>query len=573
MKKFVFLFTVCIMLIGFIKVRWNQKEAADSTRLGKRNLYDCSPDFIGSGEAGKDGKFITVLPGWGNYARLVNTKNDSAQFYFDQGINMYYSYHWQEANGSFKEAERFDPGLAIAYWGQALAMGPGYNFSLHYKMRKDVPAVLRLMNQYAGYASPKEKKLIQVMNMRYTSDTTDKMRKTLNLAYAAGMHELMIAYPDDLDIKMLYVDAMMLIHAWDLWNNDGTPKMWTPEMMSICEQVLKVNPQHPAALHYYIHLTEASRHPELALECANTLKETMPGVAHMIHMSSHEYERNGSYAQGVEVNDRADEDLTLYKSLAKNIKLNAHSTHYFAVQAYCGLSGAMYRKSLSDAIRCRNSVTPDHEGTYAQYLYMMPTFTRIRLGLWNEILKDDSLPDPSLPYAGIIYNFARGMAFANTGRPDSASTYLLLLQKKMSDTVLAEADTLVNTALQGAEIAREILTASIFFMEKKYDSAILHIRQAIQAEDGLFYSEPKDWLIPARQYLGAFYLKTGNPVMAEKVYREDLTWNPGNGWSLLGLYQSLKAENKNDEAEEYKKKYMRSFSAAEQIPPGSVYMN
>ena len=178
-----------------------------------------------------------------------------------------------------------------------------------------------------------------------------------------------------------------------------------------------------------------------------------------------------------------------------------------------------------------------------------------------------------LPYAGIIYDFARGMAFANTGRPDSARTCLLSLQKKMADTVLAVADTLVNTALQGAEIAREILTASIFFSEKKYDSAIVHIREAIRTEDGLFYSEPKDWLIPARQYLGAFYLKMGNPVMAEKVYREDLTWNPGNGWSLLGLYQSLKAENKSDEAEEYKKKYMHSFSAAEQIPSGSVYMN
>ena len=541
--------------------------------MKKTNLYGCSPEFTISSEAGTDGKFLTVLPGWGNYSYAVSTKNDSARFYFNQGLSMYYSYHWQEANSSFKEAARFDPTLAMAYWGQALAMGPGYNFSLHYTMRKEVPSVMRIMNANVVHASPKEKKLIEVMNLRYTADTSDKERKSLNLAYAKGMHELMSAFPNDPDIKILWVDAMMLIHAWDMWNNDGTPKMWTPEMIQICEQVLKENPKHPAALHYYIHLTEASRNPERALESANTLKDLMPGVAHMIHMSSHEYERNGSYALGVEVNDRADEDLVLYKSLTKNLNLGAHFSHYFAVQAYCGLRGGIYRKGLSDAIRCRNSVSPVHDNNYAQYLYMMPTFTRVRMGKWNEILTEDSVPDPSLSYAGVIYDFARGMAFVNTGHPDSARVSLLLLQRKSADTILTVADTLNNTALEGAEEAREILSASIFFSENKYDSAIVHIRRAIWIEERLFYYEPKDWPIPARQFLGAFYLKMGNPVMAEKTYREDLVWNPGNGWSLLGLYQSLLAENKIDPAEACKKKYMQAFSSAEQIPPGSVYMH
>jgi tetratricopeptide (TPR) repeat protein len=560
-------------LFGFIKIRWDQKNAIENLELKRQNLYGCSPDFMPSPEAGADGKFITVLPGWGKYSHPVKTKNDSAQFYFDQGLNMYYSYHWQEANSSFKEAARFDPSLAIAYWGQALAMGPGYNFSLHYRMRKDVPGVMLLMNRHAAQASPKERKLIEVMNLRYTNDTSDKERKSLNLAYAKGMRQLMREFPEDPDMKMLYVDAVMLIHAWDMWNNDGRPKAWTPEMIALCEEVLKENSQHPAALHYYIHLTEASRHPEVALESANTLKDIMPGVAHMIHMSSHEYERNGSYALGVEVNDRADEDLMLYKSLAKNLKLNPHATHYFAVQAYCGLSGAMVQKSMADAIRCRNSVKPKPDNNDGQYLYMMPSFARVRLGRWNEILKEDSLPDAKLVYAGVIYDFARGMAFVNTGRPDSARSCLSLLQKKLTDTLLAVADTLTNTALQGAEVAEQILSASLFFSENKYDSAVAHIRLAIRAEDGLFYSEPKDWLIPARQFLGAFYLKMGNAAKAEKVYREDLEWNPGNGWSLLGLYQSLMAQNKMDQAERYKKKYMQSFSGAEKIPPGSVYMN
>ncbi|HET7002491.1 MAG TPA: hypothetical protein VFI33_14310 [Puia sp.] len=572
MKKIIFLFLLSVFLFGFIKSHLNIRRDLDDIEIRKALSPGCSPAYSGNSQVGEDGKFITVLPGWGHYGYSISTKNDSAQFYFNQGLNMYYSYHWQEANASFKEAARFDPGSAMAYWGEALALGPGYNFSLHYKMRKEIPAVLLLMNQHAGLASSKEKKLIEVMNRRYSSDTMDVQRPALNLAYALGMHELTFLYPDDPDIRILYVDAMMLIHAWDIWNNDGTPKPWTPEMIRLCESVLKENPHHPAALHYYIHLTEASRHPEMALASADTLKQLMPGVAHMVHMSSHEYERNGSYALGVEVNDRADDDVMLYESMATSLHLRKHILHYFAVQAYCGLSGAMYTKGLYDAIRCSKTAGPSHDDTYSQYAYMMPAFTNIRMGKWNEILKNEAEPDTSWTYAGIIHDFAMGMAFANTGQPDSAKRRLLMLRKKSKDTILTIADTLNNKAIQGAIIAEEILNSVIYYSEKKYDSAIAHILLAIQEEDGMFYSEPKEWMIPARQYLGFYYLKIGDAVSAEKTYREDLVWHPGDGWSLLGLCQSLKAQNKNDGIDGYQKKYLISFSHADELPPGSVYL-
>jgi tetratricopeptide (TPR) repeat protein len=289
-------------------------------------------------------------------------------------------------------------------------------------------------------------------------------------------------------------------------------------------------------------------------------------------MSSHEYERNGSYASGVEVNDQADNDLMHYDSLTTNLHLRKHSLHYFAVQAYCGLSGAMYKKGLSDAIRCSKLARPSYDDTYSQYLYMMPAFTNIRMGKWDEILKQDTEPDASWTYAGIIHDFAMGMAFANTGQPDSARRRLVLLQRKLKDTILSVADTLTNQAIQGAIVAGEILNSVIYFSDRRYDSAIADILRAIRAEDRMFYTEPKDWMIPARQYLGAYYLKKGDPAAAEKTYRADLIWNPGNGWSLLGLCQSLKAQHKMGEITEYEKKYLHSFSHADQLPPGSVYL-
>ncbi|RYF78998.1 MAG: hypothetical protein EON98_15185, partial [Chitinophagaceae bacterium] len=307
---------------GFV----NDSQKRTLTVIGCAPVYD---DF----EAGPNGKFIPIMPGWGQHAYVISTAIDSTQLYFNQGLTMYYSYHSREAVASFREAARFDSTNAMVYWGQALAMGPSYNFGYAYKMRSSVPAILEKMNRYAATASPKEKDLITAMNSRYdVRDTSDKERKALNATYAEAMKPLVNKYVEDAEIKALYTDAVMLIHAWDFWNNDGTPKAWTAELVRYCKDILARDPQHPGALHYYIHLTEASRQPQVGLASADSLRKLFPGVAHMVHMSSHEYERLGQYAKGVKANEEADKSLVLYESLAKGLyPLSVHVPHYYSV--------------------------------------------------------------------------------------------------------------------------------------------------------------------------------------------------------------------------------------------------
>lgn len=204
---------------------------------------------------------------------------------------------------------------------------------------------------------------------------------------------------------------------------------------------------------------------------------------------------------------------------------------------------------------------------------MMPVLTLVRLGKWEEILRDSLPPDERWPYAGILRNFSRGLAFVYTGHTDSAVHELARLRDKVKDPVLTKKRVPFNTSLQSALIAEEILQAVILFALQKEDPAIYSLRHAINIEDNLVYTEPKDWVIPARQFLGAYLLKMGKPAAAEKVYREDLVWNPGNGWSLLGLYQSRTAQRKKKDLAAYRAKYLQAFSHADEIPPGSVYMH
>ncbi|AKD58697.1 hypothetical protein SD10_21160 [Spirosoma radiotolerans] len=516
----------------------------------------------------ENGKFIVPLPGWGNHSYKITTSSDSAQFYFDQGLTMYYSYHMKEAMASFKEAARLDPACPMAFWGQALAGGPYYNAAHTYTVPADMPAIVARMNELIANANPKEKKLIQAMNTRYDF-ATNADRKKLNQAYASATRQL-LSEGNDPDIKMLYVDAIMLIHAWDFWTSEGTPKAWTQEVVDLCESVLNEHPDHPAALHYQIHLTEASLKPQVALANADKLKTLLPGVAHMVHMASHEYQRNGLFAQGVTVNDDADDNLLIYDSLAANLSLVKHSPHYFAVQTYCALSGGMYQTGLTDALRCRKSVSPVPENTYDQYLYMLPSLTLVRLGKWSEILATEK-PSETWAYASLLDHFSRGMALVGTGKIAEAKKQSQLLEERLKDPILEKRRIPFNAPLPVAKIADHILASAILFAEKKPEQAVTNLQQAISLEDQLIYTEPADWPLPVRQFLGAYLLQLNKVKEAEAVYRQDLVHHPGNGWSLVGLHKALRRQHKSAELAKIETDYRSAFSKAEQIPAASVY--
>jgi tetratricopeptide (TPR) repeat protein len=529
-------------------------------------LSDLTPD--------NNGKFIPPLPGLGKHTYTISTRQDSTQFYFNQGINFYYSYHLNEALASFKEAARFDSSSAMAYWGQALSMGPYFN-AYTYKMKSGVPAALAAMIRYRDNTTAKEQGLIDAMQKRYSADTTNADRPQLDRTYANAMSGLAKLYSGDNDIMALYIDAVMLEHKWDFYNTDRSPKQWTPELVVLCETILKEDPDHPAAMHYYIHLTEASANPSIALADADRLKEDMPGVGHMVHMATHMYQRNGLYAKGVTVNEQSNTASNIEDSLAPMLQLRKfENTHVFAVQSYCAMNAGMYSKGLPIYQRLQNKLKAggqafEHD-PYAQWIYMIPTVALVRLGRWDEILQSDA-PSQQWKYAQVIDHFARGMANVRHKNLAAARSDLDNLEANLSDDLLNIRIMPFNKPAECGKVAADILIAEILFAEGRHDAAITAFNSAVTAEDALIYREPQQWLIPARQYLGLYLLKMNKANEAEQVYRQDLDRNPGNGWSLLGLYQSLLAQKKSAEATAAKEKYQKAFDSSDVNPVASVF--
>lgn len=568
-------FAIPVALAFFIVVvaaRFKNNNTAIAGRPAATDAIGCGVSVAYELTAAADGKFIPLLPGLGNYVYKVTAANDSAQIYFNQGLNFYYSYHFREARASFKEATRFDKNCAMAWWGQALSMGPYFN-TYAYKMDKDVLPVLQSMTACTE-TTTKEKELLRAMEQRYSADITNKDRPLLDSGYAAAMRKLTLRYPGDNAIKAWYIDAVMLQHKWDFWYPDGKPKSWTPELLAKCKEILQTEPDHPAALHYYIHLIEASRQPSLAMDNAERLLRTMPGAGHMVHMATHMYQRNGYYAKGVTVNEAANTVNNQVDAVVPNLGIGQDKLiHVYAVQSFCALNAGMYEKAFAVYSRARNRVTAltpaISRDAGAQEVFMVPVIAMVRTGKWSDILSSPA-PDSGWVFARMLDNFSKGMAAVRTKDMAAAKQYLLQIQTHLQDSILQPRIMPFNAPVQCGLIAAGILEASIECAEKQYDKALKVYKTSLNREDQLIYREPAEWKLPARQYLGAMLLQMKQPAAAEKVYREDLVRNPGNGWSLLGLYQSLLAQHKSSAAS-YKTWYHAAFQDADHIPGASIY--
>lgn len=483
---------------------------------------------------------IPALKGWGNYQWKITTSSDSAQFYFNQGISMYYGFHSIEAIASFIKATHFDPKCAMAWYGKSLALGPTINYPNGYAPPTDAYEASEKSKQLSTNCTPLEKELIAAMLHRYSKDTTLTV-KQLRTNYADAMQTVYSKYPKNAEVLTLYADALLLLHPWDLYTHDFQPKPWTPQIRSLLEQAIAICPKHPGANHFYIHTMEASATPQMALKSAHILDTLMPQVSHITHMPSHIYIRTGNYEQGITNNTAAvagyDTYLKQYSPVTNgDILYKIHNIH---LKVNCAQMAGNYQTALAAANDAKAALQSYYlaakgaDGNFFQYVYMQPVLTAVRFGKWANIL--DIKPVDSLVYAAALLHFSKGMAWCGKGNVTNARHELKLLEIKMQDPSLKASIDNFSSAYESASVASLILQGSIASAEKKHTEAINILQKAVTAEDHLIYNEPRDWPLPARHYLGNALLKTGRYNEAITVLNKDLVINPNNGWALTGL--------------------------------------
>ena len=509
-----------------------------------------------------------LYDGLGSYTRKITTDSREAQRYFNQGLAFLHGFNHRAAIRAFQQAAEIDPECAMTHWGVALACGPHIN-----SMAVPPPAAelawkeLGLAQKNAGNASPVERALIDALAKRYANPQPED-RSGLDRAYADAMREVWKKYPNDPDVGALFAEAMMNLRPWDQWTPDGKPQPGTDEIIGTLNAVLTLNSNHPLANHLYIHAVEASPNPERAMAAADRLRNLQPGLAHNVHMPSHIDIRTGQWLKAVDTNAKAVEADQRHRKIFGTAKgfLNVYVAHNRHMLAYAAMMTGQ-RDLAMKHIRAMVAEMPadfvEENALQAEGNVAMPLEVMVRFGLWDEILAEPEKYTDKMWFTRAFHHAARAIAYAAKGDTVNARKAQSIFLERAK--LVPEEDFVSNNSCEALlAVAIPMVEGEILIAEGKIDSGIEQLRAAVQKEDALKYDEPPGWLIPVRHSLGAVLMKQQRFAEAEQVYRDDLARLPENGWSLLGLAESLRKQKKNaDEVAQTQAKFEKVWAKAD----------
>lgn len=503
-------------------------------------------------------------PGLGPLHHAVTTRSKAAQARFDQGMRLVFAFNHEAAIKSFERALELDPGLAMAQWGIAYALGPNINRPMDTAAHKAAYAALQKAIALKPKASPAERAYIDALSKRYSANP-DADVGPLQVAYKDAMRDLVRRNPNDNDAAVLYAESLMDLNPWKFWAPDGTPAEGTLEIVAVLERVLARDPAHTGANHYYIHAVEASPRPEKAVASAKRLATLAPSAGHLVHMPAHTYIRTGRYIEAAHSNIeavRADERLASVAADAAPFYLigyYGHNLHFLAISnAFAGKS----RDALAAASKLYAVQAPRiKEVPFVDGFLMTPALLLTEFERWDDVL---ALPEPAFeaPMTDAMWHLARTLAFATRNRAGDAQAERVKF--------LAAAGALAKTIEYGnnnaemlAAVARPYLDGRLALIAGDDMAAIALLRRAVAAEDALTYDEPPAWYLPSRDALGAALLRAGDLPAAEQVFRDELAIHRESGRALHGLQTALARQGRDREAAAVRRRFEHAWREAD----------
>ena len=534
-------------------------------------VYSCSQDASIDRNDLIEKAGAPLLNGLGSHSFTISSKVEGVQEYFNQGLIMAFAFNHAESIRSFKAAQKLDPNCAICFWGEALALGPNINVTSDGKAimspQDRLDAFERTNKAIAliEFASPKEKDFILTLKSRYNGDVNSS-RVPLDIAYAEAMEALSSKYSDDTDAASLYAEALMNTMPWNYWAEDGNPKPDTIKVINTIESVLDKDPNHPLAIHLYIHAVEASSDPGRAEEAADRLADLVPGAGHLVHMPSHIYWRVGRYEDASLANIAAakvDEEYIaqcnaqgFYPAL-----YYPHNIHFlWAASTMEGMSDL----SIESAIKVSNYVSPEQIRNipFLEFFHTIPLLSYVRFAKWDKVFSYER-PDDDFKFSNSIFNYALSVAHAANGNILEANRFQSMI---LNDIESEEVNAMVmagHPTKSLMKIASLLASGSIDMYSSKYSEAITSFEEAVTIQDTLPYTEPPFWYYPTRQTLGHALLMNNSFEEAALVFEKDLKDYPRNGWSYFGLHLAQNKLNNQEKSIEALNKFKEIWGRAD----------
>ena len=515
-----------------------------------------------------------ILDRLGDHRRPVATDSEEARRWFDQGMALMNGYNFDGAIASFLEATRHDPDFAMAWWGIGYAAGPNQNNDQIIPPKDQWSyTAARRAHELRDRETGANRALIDALVHRYRFPMPEDLTEQ-NEAYLGAMRPVAEAYPFDPDVQTWLAEAMLCLQPWDYWTLEGEPVGRTSEFRAILEDVMRRHPDHPAANHLYIHTMESSPWPQLAEPAADRLVTLIPAAGHLVHMPSHIWMQTGRYDDAADCNRRAaalDDQWFEGDPNAGEYRIYMSHNRHFLTWA------ATFQGRRREAIASARAIWTEIPPPLMEALAMATDgiaackwHALVRFGMWNDILEEPVDPE----WAQVnhcLRHYARGVAYANTGRIEEARAELVAFDEAAAGLEGLERFLGNQPAAEIMPIGRLVLEGEIEFKAGNRERGLELLEQACAAEERIVYAEPAPWMMPARHAYGALLVTDGRFKDAESVYLRDLEIYPANGWALLGLRESLRGQGRDDEATRIDQAFRRSWKSADVMPPGSCY--
>ncbi|KAI2627786.1 TPR domain protein [Hypoxylon sp. NC1633] len=515
----------------------------------------------------------------GTYRRAVNTNSEDAREWVNRGLLWSYAFNHEESAKCFERAIARDGDCVLAYWGLAYVLGPNYNKPWDFFDPVELRAVMRRTHGVVEQArvraekngSPVEKALVEALKFRYPDeDAAGQDWSIWNRGYADAMGKVYGEFSGDLDVAALFVDALMNLTPWQLWDlATGTPAPGarTLEAKAVVERAMaqEGGSRHPGLLHLYIHLMEMSTTPEAALNAANTLRDLVPDAGHLNHMPTHIDVLVGDYQSAIESNQKAilADDVFFAKEdpLQFYTLYRMHDIHF---RIYAAMFAGKSKITLETVTRLEAAlpeqllrVESPPMADWLEGFLAMRVHALIRFGRWQDIIALPLREDGKLYCTtNALTHYAKGVAFAATGQVEEATKQRELFAEAAKE-VPSSRMVFNNKCVDIIEVAEAMLDGELEYRRGNYDSAYAHLRTAMERSYALPYDEPWGWMQPPSHAYGALLVEQGHFDKAVDVYAEDLgisgklpraLQHPKNVWALHGYHECLVGLGRIDEA-------------------------
>ena len=486
-----------------------------------------------------------IWSGLGALTYKVTTSSTQAQAYFDQGLILAYGFNHGEAQRAFRKAQKLDPACAMCFWGEALVLGPNVNMPMVEEAVAPAFAAAQRAQALAATASAHEQALIAALELRYVQDPKAD-RAQLDVAYAAAMAKVAAQFPDDREVVVLYAESLMDLSPWDYWQPGGQePHPQSVAIVPTLERVLAKDPNHPGAIHYYIHAVEASDRPERAEPYADRLRDAVPGAGHLVHMPSHIYYRVGRYLDALAVNKTAAAADETYLA-ASDAPMGVYRLGYYPHNVHFVMASALMSGDATNAIAAGEklrSLVPEEAALARPGSHAIKASRYFPYALFSTPDTILALPDPgnAIAYVKAMWHYARGIAHAARGDFAAAAAEANAIETLERTTDFSPLTAAGIPAPEVLQLARAVVEGRIGLAQGKAEAAMAHFEQAVVLQDRLPYAEPPYWYYPVRQSLAAALMLAGRLGDAEDQFRRALARTPNNGWAYYGLAELYKA--------------------------------